>query len=675
MSFPTLSSVAATIEIPSTDRLATAQAILGARIAEARAARPSHLLATLAERVNTAPWDEPPAPALSEIPDELWGPYAEWLLAVPVFPSHPAEARTLAAHLAQRIDEIAGWMERNLGSPSVRAAAESLLRLQVPALSYFPADLRLPLQKARARVFVRLQGRILPAGELAPAPRAGRALRIGILQRAYDARPETFATLAAITQLDRQRFEVVLFSREATYSDCENHCRENATSFQALPETTAAQLSALRAEKLDVLIFAENLATHPTHDALLALQRIAPLQAVTAATPATTALPAIDLYISGELDASPTLAAQLTERLALLPATASAFDFTPDRKSDFVPVGRAELGLPLQPALLIVVAPSGAVAPSTVARWARTLAAQPDACLLILPVSAATPSDRLRAQFETACATASIASHRLFFQFEPALSISELQARLALADLCLDLPAHLVALALEAGVPLLTLDVSENAPSIALLRAAGLETQIADSESSFIAESRRLIDDADARNALRNTLAAASARQPRFADAYVTATDFGALLETAFDELAARGPRLFRKNREPIRIAAPLSLVPEELQAQGRELLAFGRAELAVPCLLSALQRAGDNASLWFDLARAYRDAGQTHSSLETLEASLRLDDKNHEGWIMLCELAADAGSLDLAREAFALAAALAPADERLPALRTRIAA
>jgi predicted Zn-dependent protease len=78
---------------------------------------------------------------------------------------------------------------------------------------------------------------------------------------------------------------------------------------------------------------------------------------------------------------------------------------------------------------------------------------------------------------------------------------------------------------------------------------------------------------------------------------------------------------------------------------------------------------------LWFDLARAYRAAGDMSAAIETLEASLRLDQDNAAGWRLFCELAVEAGNLDLARQALQLASILAEGHPELDALRARVAA
>jgi tetratricopeptide (TPR) repeat protein len=249
---------------------------------------------------------------------------------------------------------------------------------------------------------------------------------------------------------------------------------------------------------------------------------------------------------------------------------------------------------------------------------------------------------------------------------------AEFASLLGLGDLAIELEGPAAVIALEAGVPILTL---EDSPTTALLRTAGLERLIFSDVAARDAELRRLLRDADARGELRDEVARAMKVMPRFADNYAIAADFTALLECAWDELCASGARGFRRSREPIQVENVHSIDPLDLQAEGRALFAAGRFERAASCFLSAIQRNENDASLWFDLARSYQAIGDQASAIATLEASLRLDEANAPGWLMLGEMAADAGMADLAQDALGVAEGLDGDSARIANLRVRIAA
>lgn len=631
-------------------------------LAAARQALASGTAEDLARAASLAgAWELPEAPRLADLPDALWGPYFEWLLAAPVAPT-PDQAGPLARHLARRCEELAQWMDRNLASPAVRAAVDAYLRSPAPPLAALPAEPRLALQTARAHILQRTLGCAATApGAL--RSRDGRPLKVGVLHLRFDHRPETFSTLARCAQLDPCRVELHCIALEPSASALEENARQLATGFHVLPEGVAAQLRELQALELDCLVFADDLAAHGFPLAHLAQFRPAPLQI--AFGPVTTALSGIDLLLAGEFDSVARQPRAVAERLGLLPGTMQAWETSPDRPADAFAWTRASLGLADDQLLVVETAPDSPAA-ADLARWRGIFSATPSASVLLVPAPGLSDLSALRAAVEAAGLPG------LLIQDPAPSDHAALASLVGLGDVAMDLDGPSAALALEAGVPLLAL---AGAPSAALLRTAGLEDAIFPDEESRGAALAGLLADAEARAALRARFAASAESLPRFADSYALAADFTALLEAAWDQLREQGHGRFRRQREPLRLATPHSLHPGDLHAEALALLSDDRPERAAACLLSAIQRAGADAALWFDLARAYRAAGQTGPAVESLEASLRLNEGNAAAWRLLCEFAAEAGNLDLAREALGLAASLAAEHPDLPALRARCAA
>jgi predicted O-linked N-acetylglucosamine transferase (SPINDLY family) len=607
-------------------------------------------------------WALPESPPLSEVPDAHWGDYLDWLLARPARGTDGVEAAALARQLARRVSEIADWMDRNLAAPAVLAAAAAYGRADFSALDRLPAEHLPALQTARARILARLHGRAAASRSPLPRDRRERPLRVGFLRRRHALDSSGCRLLARLSHLDEERAQAVLFTLEA--EGCDPVFTGPDRDFRLLPGTLAQQIEALRVETLDVLVYADDLSSHPAQLAWIALHRVAPLQLVDVGEAPTCGLAAVDLRVAGAADFA--RLTDGTERVALLPATAHAFDLTVLARADAPEAGRALLGLPQNVPLLLAVLPPANLRPSTLARWVRALHDHPTTALVLaLECPEAHPArvDTLGRLSESGIATERI--HLI----DAGDGFVDLPRLAGLADVCLDPTPFAAALAFEACTPAVALAAS---PAAALFRVAGLAADLGASDEDWRrALATRLADPAESRRRVES----AHAQLPAFADTYAAAQDFTALLEAAWDELVALGSARFRRQRAPVRSAAPHSPHPGDLQAEGRVLIARGRPERAIPCLLSAIQRAGSDATLWFDLALAYRAAGQPRSALESLEASLRLDDRNFAAWIAICELAADVGSLDFAREALALAAELRPEDERLPALRARVAA
>lgn len=635
---------------------------LDADLADARAAIASGTVDDLVRAAALASaWELPDSPRLADLPDELWGPYMEWLLAAPRAPAD-ADAGLVVRQLARRCNELADWMERNLAAPAVRAAADAYLAAPPPALEKFPAEALMPLQQARARILHRAHGR--PAAT-PPAPRrlAGRRLRVGMLHRAFEHRPACFATLARCAQLDSNRIELHFIALQLSGSALEERCRGLCACFHVLPHDLASQYHELKALDLDCLLFADELASHSFPLAQLALLRVAPLQIL--ADTHTTALAGVDLLLAGEQDAPASRPRTFSERLALLPGTTLAWDLSPDRTADAGGWTRAALGVAEHAPLVIAAAPESPSA-ADIGCWRGVLDASPELTLLLVPSPGQDDLSGARnAVFE-------LADPRIVLHEPAPFDHATLASLVGLADLALRLDGPAAALALEAGVPLLA---HAGEPSAALLRTAGLGELVFADEAARLSAAARLLGDASAREELRSRFASAAETLPRFADTYALAADFSALLEHAWDQLCDEGHGKFRRQREPLRVATPHSLHPGDLHAEALALLSAGRPERAVPCLLSAIQRAGADAALWYDLSRAYRATAQPGPAVESLEASLRLDDGNAAAWRLLCELAVEAGNLDLAREALDLAAGLASEHPDLAALRARVAA
>jgi tetratricopeptide (TPR) repeat protein len=607
-------------------------------------------------------WALPEAPPLADIPDAHWGDYVDWLLARPKRATDLVESNALARQLVRRVTEIADWMDRNLAAPAVLAASAAYSRADFSALDRLPAEQLHALQSARARILFRLHGRAAAPQSPAPRDRHERPLRVGFIRQRHTLDAAGCRLLARLSHLDAERIQAVLFTSDILGSDPAFTGPER--DIRLLPTSFAQQIETLRAEKLDVLVFSDDLSGHVAPVAWLGLHRIAPLQLVDIGEAHTSGLPALDLRLAGAADLDRHIDG--SERLALLPATINAFDLSVLHRVEASEMGRAQLGLPQNSPLLFALLPASAPSPSALARWTRALAENPSADLILAVETH--EAEPVREQLLSHFAQAGVQSHRIH-PVNLADGFVDLPRLAALADVCLDPTPFAAALAFESGTPVVSLSAS---PAAALFRVAGLAADLTASDEEW---HRMLAACLACPEGYRERIASAHALLPAYADVYGAAQDYTALLEAAWDELITVGSARFRRTRSPVRSSSPHSPHPGDLQAEGRVLIARGRAERAIACLLSALQRAGGDATLWFDLALAYRAAGQPKSALESVEASLRLDDQNAAAWIVICELAADIGSLDFAREALALAAELRPGDERIPALRARVAA
>jgi protein O-GlcNAc transferase len=350
------------------------------------------------------------------------------------------------------------------------------------------------------------------------------------------------------------------------------------------------------------------------------------------------------------------------------------------------------------------------VIPEMQEAWARLLAAVPGSCLLIHPFnpnwSSTYPIARFTAELEGALARHGVEASRLVISSNRFPSRADVKALLSVGDVYLDTfpfgGVNSLVDPLELGMPVAVWEgrTFRSRMGGALLRSLGLEELIAESEENYHALAVRLGTDRDLRVNLGERIRATMETMPVFMDTLAASDAFGALLETAYDELASVGREAFRRERTPVQapsveesahLAAAeerlaLGMVPEaidvvrEVLAQnpisvaartvmGRALSADGQNERAVAYLLAALQRGGDDPMLWYHLARALQKNGQMEETLQAVEGCLRAGPQCLDGWLMLVELAEQAGNTSLAEEASGMARQVAPEDPRVLAL------
>jgi protein O-GlcNAc transferase len=654
-------------------------------------------------------WQWPNAPRLEDVPAWLWEDYTRYLFATPQGFTGVGHAEQFAAHALRSLEQLARVATANRGSSAVRAALTAYVGTANCIPIYFSTDSLRRHYELRGKILMAAAGgRSLEVPE--PLPRFGRKLRVGIVNRHFGPQTETYTTLPTFEQLDPSRFEVCLFVHQATETAVEAHARGRVAEFHVLPGDVEAQVEALRTAALDVVVFGTNVTAVVNEVTLLALHRVAPLQVVNNSSCTTTGLPEIDLYVSGSATEAADAPTHFTERLGLMPGPAHAFNYQVDRAEPTTVWTRGALGLPDEAVVFVTAANYFKVIPEMQEAWARLLAAVPGSCLLIHPFnpnwSSTYPIARFTAELEGALARHGVEASRLVISSNRFPSRADVKALLSVGDVYLDTfpfgGVNSLVDPLELGMPVAVWEgrTFRSRMGGALLRSLGLEELIAESEENYHALAVRLGTDRDLRVNLGERIRATMETMPVFMDTLAASDAFGALLETAYDELASVGREAFRRERTPVQapsveesahLAAAeerlaLGMVPEaidvvrEVLAQnpisvaartvmGRALSADGQNERAVAYLLAALQRGGDDPMLWYHLARALQKNGQMEETLQAVEGCLRAGPQCLDGWLMLVELAEQAGNTSLAEEASGMARQVAPEDPRVLAL------
>jgi predicted O-linked N-acetylglucosamine transferase (SPINDLY family)/Flp pilus assembly protein TadD len=604
------------------------------------------------------------------------------------------------------LDQLARVAAANRGSSAVRAALATYLAIGNCIPIYFAND--------SLKRHYELRGRILAAAAgpsraeiCEPLPRFGRRLRVGFVNRHFGPQTETYTTLPMFEQLDPTRFDVALFVHQSTDTAVEIHARSRVGEFHVLAGDVALQVETLRAAALDVVVFGTNVTAVTNEVTLLALHRVAPLQVVNNSSCTTTGLPEIDLYVSGTTTESSEASAHFSERLGLVAGPSHAFNYEADRAEPTTRWTRTALGLPEDAIVFVTAANYFKIIPEMQHAWARLLAAVPDSHLLIHPFnpnwSSSYPICRFTAELESVLAAHGVASSRLVLSSHRFPSRADVKALLDVGDVYLDTfpfgGVNSLVDPLELGMPVVTWEGTtfRSRMGAALLRSLGLTELVATSENDYLAIAARLAGDQESRAAFTARIRSAMETTPVFLDSLAASDGFGALLETAYDEIANVGREAFRRERTPLR-AAPvgeattLAAGEDHLQGgrileaietarellgqdpasveirklMGRALSADGQHERAVVYLLAALQRGGDDPMLWYHLARALQKSGRGDETLQAVEGCLRAGPRCLDGWLMLAELASQAGNESLLDEALAMARQVAPDDPRI---------
>lgn len=169
-------------------------------------------------------------------------------------------------------------------------------------------------------------GKVYQAPPLQPFERPRRAgrIRVGFVSHYFRDHTIGKLNLGLISQLSRERFEVVVISTSHDRDPLATQFRQNADRFVVMPYDLWQARPFVRSLDLDVLMFAD-VGMDPL-TTTLAYSRMAPVQCVTWGHPLTTGSQSMDYFISSELLEVPEADEHYTERLVRLPDLAVCYD-------------------------------------------------------------------------------------------------------------------------------------------------------------------------------------------------------------------------------------------------------------------------------------------------------------------------------------------------------------
>lgn len=328
-----------------------------------------------------------------------------------------------------------------------------------------------------------------------------RTLRIGFVSAdLYNHAVANFITPILECLSQSRQVEIVAYANSFHDDHVSRHLHGLVSIWRQVETLTHAELAQLIAsDAIDILI---DLSGHTGFNRLPTFARKpAPLQLTWIGYPGTTGLQAMDYYLTDRFFTPPEqFAGQFTENFLFLPAAApflASPEAPPISPAPAIALGYVTFGSFNRPSK---------ITREVVTRWSRILHAVPTSKMLIAGISEKKVSDTLRSWF----AREGIVAERL--DFHQVMPLPDFLALHGQVDICLDTYPYSSGTtgihALWMGVPTLTM-VGKTLPSrmgATMLKHAGLEEYIAESEEDFLRKGIMLAADVATLSRLRMSM-------------------------------------------------------------------------------------------------------------------------------------------------------------------------
>jgi glycosyltransferase involved in cell wall biosynthesis len=247
-----------------------------------------------------------------EIPCALVAEYARYITALEMLFDSEQDIEAFTGHLSKVIDSAMPDGELASGGPlrisphwirSLDAITTNLC--MIPC--YFGDGTLRDLMEKRARMCATWLGCIgVPTEAAANGGAARPRLRVGMVMQALSSPTDTYTGLPAIAELDRSKFETVLFAVRLQHgsdrlTEKEQYAMGLADRTIALGADLNAMVSAIRSENLDFLIFASNLTAACSAPFILSVCRLAKWQIAFNPCCVTSGSDKVDYFVSSTL--------------------------------------------------------------------------------------------------------------------------------------------------------------------------------------------------------------------------------------------------------------------------------------------------------------------------------------------------------------------------------------
>ncbi|MDA1000950.1 MAG: tetratricopeptide repeat protein, partial [bacterium] len=341
---------------------------------------------------------------------------------------------------------------------------------------------------------------------LAPPSRRGERIRVGFISKHLFGHTIGHYMRGFIANLDREKFEVSVFSLGDYRDPTGGYIREQADRFYLLPPVLEKARAAVAACGLDVLYYPDIGMDPFTY--YLAFTRLAHVQCASFGHPVTSGIEAVDYFVSSASAEPEGAEEHYTEKLARLENFPTYYQRPPEEAA---PLDRARLGLPADAHLYLCPQSLFKLRPDFDGLLGEILRGDPRGRILLLEGAHAHLREMLMARFRAAFPDA---AERVVFV--PKMGWAEFLSLLAGADVILDTlhfsGGRTSLEALAYGTPIVTLPSAfmRGRVTYAFYRQMGLMDCVADAPEGYVEAALRLGRDADARREMREKIRAAN---------------------------------------------------------------------------------------------------------------------------------------------------------------------
>ncbi|WP_189523332.1 hypothetical protein [Nostoc sp. PA-18-2419] len=371
-------------------------------------------------------------------------------------------------------------------------------------------------------------------------------IRLGILTESFGLRPETFTTLPLYKYLNRDIFEIVIYSFWSNGHRLERYCSGHADAGIQLPADLENQVKTIRDDDLDILYIADNITLKTTQISFMALHRLARVQIADINSLVTTGIRNVDYYISGKLSELERPATQhYTEKLMTLSGSGICWDFATEAQGiSTTSISRQSIGIDENDIVYICASGADTILPEVEATWAKVIASVPNSKLVLYLFnlkfsSSSYPFQAFKQRLAATFEKYNLTEDRVII-LEPIQNRTELKACLKLANIYLDTypcsdKTSLIA-ALEIGLPTVVMagDTADSKVSSSLLQEINIFDLIADTEESYLQLAITLGTKPEFSQDKKNQIYKQIQLLPRFLDSRSYSADIEVLLQNLF---------------------------------------------------------------------------------------------------------------------------------------------